>query len=290
VYLRNKIVLGNVALGLLLSFLLIKTLFQHSPITTNLPPQTAQGIPADPAAGSAPAPPEDPITPLPPLGLFKTAEGTAALPPEDPVPAAGSEDLGLDLCGTIAGSPRIAQAVIRDREKKTADIYRIDDEVAGARIVRIERNRVVLQRENQTYVLTGKSSYDTAEESNRPAGSGGDPRKTAGPVETASVPEDIEPEKNSQAQAFENILNVAKIEPFIENGQVKGLRIDGVEQEPMAQFLGLKNGDVITTINGQLLTDKQKAFQVYKKVRSQPQLDMELLRDKKTKQISLALP
>jgi len=290
VYLRKKIILGNAALGLLLSFLLIKTLFQHSPITTDLPPQTAQGIPANPAADAAPAPPEDPMVTLPPLGLFKTAEGPAALPPEEPVPAAGSEDLGLDLCGTIAGSPRVAQAVIRDREKKTADIYRIDDEVAGARIVRIERNRVVLRRQNQTYVLTGKASYGAAAESNRPAGAGEDTRKTAGPAETATVPADIEPENNSQAQAFENILNVAKIEPFVENGQVKGLRIDGVEQEPMAQILGLRNGDVITTINGQLLTDKQKAFQVYKKVRSQPQLEMELLRDKKTKQISLALP
>jgi len=289
VYLRKKIVLGNAALGLVLSFLLIKTLFQHSPITEDLPPQTAQGKPADPADSAAPAQPEDPIVTLPPLSLFKTAEGGAALPPEEPVPAAGSEDLGLDLCGTIAGSPRIAQAVIRDREKKTAGIYRVEDEVAGARIVRIERNRVVLRRENQTYVLTGKSSYGTAEESNRPAGAGGDTRKTAGPAETATVPADIEREGSRQAQAFENILNVAKIEPFIENGQVKGLRIDGVEQEPMAQFLGLKNGDVITTINGQLLTDKQKAFQVYKKVRSQPQLDLELLRDKKTKQISLAL-
>jgi len=57
----------------------------------------------------------------------------------------------------------------------------------------------------------------------------------------------------------------------------------------MAGYFGFENGDVIQTINGQMLTDKQKAFQVLKKARSQSSLNFELLRNQHKMDLSFDL-
>ena len=87
-------------------------------------------------------------------------------------------------------------------------------------------------------------------------------------------------------QILEDIFNNARIEPFIADNQPQGLRISELEKAEKAKSLPLKNGDVIRLVNGQLLTNKQKAFQVIKKARSQPFLDVELLRDGAVKTLS----
>jgi len=54
-------------------------------------------------------------------------------------------------------------------------------------------------------------------------------------------------------------------------------------------MLGLQNGDIVQMVNGQSLTNKQKAFQVLQKARSQPRLQIQLLRDGKAKELSFDL-
>jgi len=56
-----------------------------------------------------------------------------------------------------------------------------------------------------------------------------------------------------------------------------------------AEDLGLKNGDIIRTVNGHRLTSKQKAYQIFKKARSQAAMNIELLRDNETKTLSFSL-
>ncbi|MCP4707620.1 MAG: hypothetical protein GY869_03260 [Planctomycetes bacterium] len=64
------------------------------------------------------------------------------------------------------------------------------------------------------------------------------------------------------------------------------MRITKLENVKNAKLLGLKDGDVIRLVNGQLVTNKQKAFQVIRKARTQPFLDVEIQRDSFTKTIS----
>ena len=87
----------------------------------------------------------------------------------------------------------------------------------------------------------------------------------------------------------EGLLKKAIIEPYIVDGEVEGLRITGLEDKSIAKALGLRNGDIIRRVNGHRLTNKQKAYQIFKKASSQPALDIELLRDNKTKKLSFAM-
>lgn len=86
-----------------------------------------------------------------------------------------------------------------------------------------------------------------------------------------------------------NFLNRATIQPYKVNGQVEGLKITGIENAPDAEALGLKNGDIIRQVNGQRLTSLQKAFQVMQKARYQRSIDIELLRQGRSKKLCFDL-
>ena len=74
-------------------------------------------------------------------------------------------------------------------------------------------------------------------------------------------------------------LEKMEVTPYIEDGEEKGLCIAGLDDLNITGYFGFENGDVIQTINGQMLTGKQKAFQVLKKARSQSSLNFQLLRN-----------
>jgi type II secretory pathway component PulC len=88
----------------------------------------------------------------------------------------------------------------------------------------------------------------------------------------------------------EALLDNAIIEPYSSDGQIQGLRLSGLQNVPFIEDFGLRNGDIIQFVNGQLLTSKQKAYQVFKKARTQPSINIELLRDGEIKELLFDLP
>ena len=93
----------------------------------------------------------------------------------------------------------------------------------------------------------------------------------------------------TQVPGIKVFLEKMEVAPYIINGQQEGLCITGLDDLSMAGHLGFKNGDVIQTINGQMLTDKQKAFQVLKKARSQSSLSVQLLRNRHKMDLSFEI-
>jgi type II secretory pathway component PulC len=87
----------------------------------------------------------------------------------------------------------------------------------------------------------------------------------------------------------EDIFRKATVEPCMQDGQARGLRITGLENTPVGELFGLRNGDVIERVNGQDLTNKQKAFQVLQKARTQRTIHIELQRGGKSKSLSFDL-
>lgn len=215
-----------------------------------------------------------------------------------PAPAAASEaaptQLQLRLLGTVAGGPAFARAIIEETASKSQNLYRVNDSVQGAKIVQIERNRVILMVGNRRETLElATSSLST------PAGPEPEaPRPVAArpppPREAVRVMSPTEFEINKRALlarigGLETVMANAKLEPYVVDGVPKGLRLTGIEGISMATFVGIQNGDVITSVNGQELTSMQKAYQVFQKARTQPQLDVQLLRGDQAKALQFKL-
>ncbi|MBA7655126.1 hypothetical protein ES703_63024 [subsurface metagenome] len=192
----------------------------------------------------------------------------------------GELELNLVLQGTVAGPDDIARAIIRDLSTEKTNLYKTGDMVAGARIIGIKKDAVILLCRGQKKILK-LSTYES------PAG------RDSGKKVVSSQPDTADKKPKTRAQIrnelLEDFIQTARIETYVVDDQPQGLKITGLEKIEMAELLGLKNGDVIQVVNNQKLTSKQKAFQVFKKAATQPYLDIELLRNDRLKTLSFPL-
>jgi len=282
-YIRKVLFISKLALALVLGYLVVRTL---------VPEHTEKSSTPDSALGGS-ASYVNQATGSPDLSLKDYTEIIEGNPFDSSSQIADSgkwtstayqqsvsEELGLALSGTVSGSPEVARAIIKDLKTGALDLYKIDQTVGDARIESIEENAVVLVCDGQRTVLKLNM-----------ADSGRQLPSPQTPDQTSNVVKADLPAKNAQTKIgyVEAVLNNAAIEPYSVDGQVEGLQITGLENINIAKDFGLKNRDVIRLVNGHRLTSKQKAYQVFKKAKSQPAIDIELLRDNNTKKLSFSM-
>lgn len=204
------------------------------------------------------------------------AVGQSRPPVVETMPSA--EELGLRLIGAIAGGPVASRAIIQNTKEKTTNPYRIGDTVASATVESIRPDVVVLRYQGEQFALrlnaaagedTGKTVAKRQER----------PKQVARPVVQTAQP-------STRAARVTEAFRQIQIEPHVVNRRTQGLRVTGLDKVPLAGVLGLRDGDVIQRINGQQLTSKQKAFQVMMKAKAQPKIDIQLMRDGRSKDLS----
>ncbi|MDT8300199.1 MAG: hypothetical protein RQ760_01865 [Sedimentisphaerales bacterium] len=188
----------------------------------------------------------------------------------------------LRLLATVAGDDQVTCSVIENIKSKVQGIYKAGDLIEGARIESIERNKIVLLCEEQRDVLNlcvSRGALDPVEKNEEPVMA--EKQNTASYLKViSSAKQAINPKAYiSKVQGMEAILEKMEVIPYVEDGEEKGLCIAGMDNLSMPGYFGFEKGDVIQSINGQMLTGKQKAFQVLKKARSQSSLSFQLLRN-----------
>lgn len=151
--------------------------------------------------------------------------------------AAVSISLPLILHGTVMSTPRNSFAVIEADGKQ--DLYRLGDVVCGAKIVAMNRNRVVLD-------------YNGS-------------RQELGLYEVQQVPQYPETRlvrgsTSHRGMDFAKILTQLRIKPYFENGRCVGFQIGNISGS--IKQMGLQDGDIVESINGVKIDDPLKAMQV----------------------------
>jgi len=198
-----------------------------------------------------------------------------------------SAELGLALVGTISGSPAVARAIIKDLQTDVSELYKMGQMIKNCRIERIHPDSVILLYNGQERILHLDIGYifdNKGQESLIKSSREFFKPKTHSPqvAQTQSA-------FQQQMQPIEIILEEAIIQPHIVNGMVEGLLVTGIENVKEAQMFGLKNGDVIRSVNGHRLVSKQQAYQVLKKAGAQDIMSFELLRNNRTKELSFSI-
>lgn len=81
----------------------------------------------------------------------------------------------------------------------------------------------------------------------------------------------------------------ARVVPSQKEGKTQGYKLYGIRRGTLPKLLGLKNGDMITSINGEELTSIDKAMGLYTKLRRASQLEVNIVRKGKpiTKEIQI---
>lgn len=206
--------------------------------------------------------------------------------------AEAKQPLPFRLLGTVASDERDSYAVLEVIETKAQDIYRVGQMIGDARLDRIEQNRVVVlrngNRETLELVLTGQSSAPAPVVAASPPSA-----PQPGPEDLVRVAMDGARQINTSAasspasRAAQSLLRRMKLSPSIVDGESVGLRISGLEDSTTAQLIGLKDGDVIQSVNHHPVTNRRKAVQVLSKARRSGSAELSLTRGQQPRSLVL---
>jgi len=74
------------------------------------------------------------------------------------------------------------------------------------------------------------------------------------------------------------LMRSARIVPHISGGRVIGFKLYGIRTGGLMGQLGLKNGDVVRSVNGQPLTSPHQALTIYSQIRTMTKVTLEITR------------
>jgi general secretion pathway protein C len=219
--------------------------------------------------------------------LFGGSKGVAP-PPQEEVSLAGLpvalKVLGLKLVGTVVGEDAAANlAIIDDPSTRKQDLYREGDQVGQALVKKILRNKVVLD--------TGKGDEVLSMEPEEKAGSSLAQQQpfTSLPPTPADSDELTREEIESALPEYRNLMQQIRVRPHFEAGKPGGFMIYNIDPGSIYAKMGLENGDVIKSVNGQPIETTQQALDFYNSLKEGGAVTLEIKRGESTRELRFAI-
>jgi general secretion pathway protein C len=78
---------------------------------------------------------------------------------------------------------------------------------------------------------------------------------------------------------LDKLSREARIVPNFQDGQTNGFKVFSIRRNSALRKMGLKNNDVLTSVNGFDLSDTEKALEIYSKLQSDKSFSLEVLRN-----------
>jgi general secretion pathway protein C len=190
-------------------------------------------------------------------------------------------DLKLKLWGTVTGQNKGAYAVIEDTKAREQNLYRAGDTIQKAVVKLILREKVVLK--------VGENDEILAMEENIGRGGGRAGRKDARSSSRTSAQKlpvsrsarKIKLRADQIEKAMENLgelMEQATLRPHIEDGQAAGISITGIKPNAIFRKMRLRNGDIITGVNGNSIESVEDAVKVVEKLSSGSDIQLQIKR------------
>ena len=189
-------------------------------------------------------------------------------------------DMQLKLWGTVAGEGRRAYAVIEDTKAREQNLYRIGDSIQNATVKMILRQKVILTVNNQDEVLAMEEP-SSAQGPVRTVAARSTAAALAPRIPVSQYPRKISLRKAQIQQALENLpqlMEQATIRPNIEDGQPAGISITGIKPNAIFRQMRLRNGDIITGVNGTSIQSVEDAMKIFEDISSGSNFQVEIKR------------
>jgi general secretion pathway protein C len=202
-------------------------------------------------------------------------------------------DLNLKLLGTVIGKGILPFAIILDNKTRKQDLYTEGDEVGPAQIIKIYRNKVFLLHNGAEEMLVAfdkmDSSHDTALADSRKS-SYKEPLtpqrlptklgKKVGQNHWVLNRGEVQDVINNSSQ----LLTQVRIIPHFQKGDINqpdGFQVANIKPRSLLDTMGLRNGDVIRSVNKQPFNNPEKAFEAYQKFKEESQIEVVVRRNNK---------
>lgn len=201
---------------------------------------------------------------------------------------ATKSSLPLELIGTIVlNDPSLSVAAIKTENEDKTNAYVIGDVLLSkAEIVSIYRHRVFMKSK-----ITGELEYiemvfdesDTLEPKTRRISDAG-----IRVVDDGHIIMD-RGELNKSLANMNQLLMEARAIPYRKDGEMQGFKILGIRPGSLYDRLGVKNGDVIQSINGVGIKSPADAMKIYNQISTYSNFNFDLLRAGEGKNVKLEI-
>lgn len=228
------------------------------------------------------APQDEPMRPLvdyDPIierNLFNTKKGTDGQPNLLDIENLKPTSLNLKLLGTVIGDNDKTYAVIQDTPQNRHDLYRIGDTVQNATLKLILREKVVLQVNGKDEILEIEDAPSVQKTSFR--GSKSD-RATSRNVTLKRS------QIESAVQNINTLMQQVRVRPHFTNGKPDGLSLTQIKPNSIFHSMGIRSGDVITSVDGNTIESVDDALKLYQSLQSSSNVKLELKRRGRMKTI-----
>jgi general secretion pathway protein C len=190
-------------------------------------------------------------------------------------------DLKLKLWGTVIGQAGRTYAVIEDTKAREQSLYRTGDTIQKAVVKLILREKVVLRVDDRDEILAMEeiSGRRSARRSRtRVRSASGDPTRR---LPVSRYPRKIKLKSAQVEQALENLgqlMEQATLRPHIEDGQPTGIAITRIKPNTIFRKMRLRNGDIITGVNGDSIGSVEDAVKFIEQLTSGSNVQLQIKR------------
>ena len=243
------------------------------------PPKVEQQAAVGPQAADTTKDPLEAYAVIVERNLFRTADRPIVVDLMDPN-SLEATTLQLDLYGTIAGDDGKGYAIIEERDKKKQRLYKAGDKVAGATIVKVLRNAVVLRVGERDQVLKKKETVTQRADRRPVAGAPGPaPAPAPGPSPGPQARPPAAPPGSPSDLA--SLLTQARVTPHVtagSSGKPDGVVINEIQPGSLFENVGLVNGDLIQEVNGRAVTGVADLVSMYRDLKPGASLSVKVTR------------
>jgi general secretion pathway protein C len=175
----------------------------------------------------------------------------------------------MGLIGVFIQDGAAPYAIIEDKKKSLQDVFMAQDMIFGeAKLVKILSDRVEIERNGQIEQLIMEDG---------PA-KGGD---KAGGAPISSEGNTFTIDEAEIDKALENLpllLTQARAVPYFKDGVSVGLRLFAIKSDSMYEKLGLRNGDILKSVNGNSLGDLTQAMKLFETLKQERNIAVKIER------------
>ena len=174
----------------------------------------------------------------------------------------------MKLWGTVTGENETPYAVIEAQNKKKQNLYRVGDSIQNATVKKILEKRVILNVEGRDEILE-MEKIRSAKKKMRPV-------KIQNPSN-----QNITIARSQIDNAIQNVndlMRQVKIRPHFLNGKPDGLFISNIQKDSIFARLGLRNGDILTGVNGKNIQSVDDALKLYQELKSSSDVAVQIKR------------
>jgi general secretion pathway protein C len=213
----------------------------------------------------------------------------------DPEDEAQKSDLDIVLIATSAASDRTWSTAMMAVSKGPPNLFYMAEVVLDAEIIEINNpwldsasvhhpGRVVFLRDGQREYIdiggTPKAGARRKGAAKKTAKKRGGRHKWDGISSLGGGKYSIEQSEIDYALAnLDKLSREARVVPNFADGAANGFKVFSIRRTSALRKMGLKNNDVLTSVNGFDLSNTNKALEIYSKLQSDKNFTLEILRN-----------